>query len=221
MAGNNPRMAERRSAALYLPERRDLPSLCAAVQGCRGCDLYKRATQAVLGEGPQDARVMFVGEQPGDEEDIAGHPFVGPAGRLLDEVLDEAGIGRDRVWLTNAVKHFKFSEVRRGKRIHEKPTMAEVGACRPWLDVEFELVQPEVVVLLGATAAQALFGSGFRFTKVRGQWQQLPDGRRALATWHPAAVLRGPEREDRHRKRAELLDDLRQVSMVLFGANAT
>lgn len=205
-------MAEKRSAALYVPERVDLPALCDAVQRCRGCDLYRHATQAVFGEGPTDARVMVIGEQPGDEEDVEGHPFVGPAGRLLDDLLDEAGLGRKNVWLTNAVKHFKFSEVRGGKRIHEKPTMAEVGACRPWLHAEFGLVQPEIVVLLGATAAQSLLGSNFRFTKVRGQWQALPSGTPALASWHPAAVLRGPEREDRHRKRAELLEDLRLVA---------
>lgn len=205
-------MAEKRSAALYVPERVDLPALCDAVQRCRGCDLYRHAKQAVFGEGPTDARVMVIGEQPGDEEDVEGHPFVGPAGRLLDDLLDEAGLGRKNVWLTNAVKHFKFSEVRGGKRIHEKPTMAEVGACRPWLHAEFGLVQPEIVVLLGATAAQSLLGSNFRFTKVRGQWQALPSGTPALASWHPAAVLRGPEREDRHRKRAELLEDLRLVA---------
>lgn len=206
-------------AERFLPQTLALEPLREAVAGCRGCDLYVRATQAVFGEGSVHARVLFVGEQPGDAEDQQGHPFVGPAGALLDEVLAEAGIARDDVWLTNAVKHFKYSETRRGKRIHEKPTMLEVGACRPWLDAELDLIRPEVVVALGATAAQALLGRDFSVTRARGQWQTVPEAlrgtKRVLATWHPAAVLRGPEREDRHRKRAELLHDLREVARVL------
>jgi DNA polymerase len=169
----------------------------------------------VFGDGSPTARVMLVGEQPGDAEDIEGEPFVGPAGSLLDDLLDESGVGRADAWVTNAVKHFKFEEVRRGKRIHKKPTMLEIRACRPWLEAELELVEPEALVLLGATAAQSLLGSAFRLTRTRGEWVEREGLPRTLATWHPSEVLRAPEREDRHRKRDEMLGDLRKVAETL------
>ncbi len=199
-----------RSAADFLPTicttDGDLSCLAEAAQACRGCDIYKRATQAVFGEGDPEADVMLVGEQPGNDEDLEGHPFVGPAGRELDGFLEEAGLNRDGVWLTNAVKHFKW--VARGeKRIHDKPTMLEIRACKPWLDAEIEIVQPKMIVLLGATAAQSLLGREFRITKHRGEVQELPEGL-AVATWHPSAVLRAPEREDRHRMRREIVSDI-------------
>jgi uracil-DNA glycosylase len=163
VSGTTPAM----TAAEYVPERLDLPTLREAVQACRGCPLYADATQAVFGEGAAQAEVMLVGEQPGDKEDLAGRPFVGPAGRLLDEALAEAGIDRSRAYVTNAVKHFKWQG--RGKRrIHQKPTWSESVACRPWLEAELAAVGPRVVVALGATAAQSLLGKDFRVTKQRG-----------------------------------------------------
>ena len=225
-------MAEKRSAAQFFPPSCDLDDLHAghaegcglgalrdASRQCQGCDLYVRATQTVFGEGDAHARLLLVGEVPGDAEDVAGHPFVGPAGRLLDDVLEEAGILRPAVWVTNAVKHFKY-EQRGTKRIHKKPTAVEVQACRPWLDAEIEIVEPEVVVAMGATAAQSLLGRDFRITHHRGEWapgDALTNRRRSrvMATWHPSAVLRTPEREDRHRMRAELLADLREVAKAL------
>lgn len=187
-----------------------LPALEAACQTCRGCGRYEHATQAVFGSGNPHARVMVVGEVPGNEEDLLGEPFVGPAGALLDEALREAGLRRDSLWLTNAVKHFGFEE-RGTRRLHVKPTWGETMACRPWLDAEILLVEPLVVVALGSTAAQSLGGKDFRITRERGAWHEAA-GRRMLASWHPSAVLRAPEREDRHRMRAELVDDLRRVA---------
>jgi DNA polymerase len=173
-----------------------LTELQEAVQSCTACDLYKDATQAVFGEGPRDAALMLIGEVPGDKEDLAGHPFVGPAGRVLDEALEAVGIVRDDVYLTNAVKHFKFE--RRGKvRIHKKPSATEIHACEPWWEAEVELVEPKVIGVLGATAGYALFGPRFRVTKQRGQWMKGPHAIDALATIHPSAVLRAPpERHD-------------------------
>src|SRR5215210_5500541 len=154
------------SAADFLPTRRTLPSLRSASKGCRGCHLWKVGTQTVFGEGSNTSRVMFVGEQPGDQEDRAGRPFVGPSGKLLDSALVEAGIDRDAVYVTNAVKHFKWERAERGeRRIHKKPNAAEIAACHPWLDLEIALVKPKVIVCLGATAAQALLGKAFRVTK--------------------------------------------------------
>ncbi|MBE0475619.1 MAG: UdgX family uracil-DNA binding protein [Coriobacteriia bacterium] len=207
--------APSRSALDFFPASRDLVSLRSAAAGCEGCDLYLAATRTVFGEGDPGAAVMLVGEQPGDEEDVEGRPFVGPASRELDEALQRAGLDRSSVWVTNVVKHFK--NVPRGaRRMHVKPSMLEVRACRPWLDAEIELVEPDVVVLLGATAAQAVLGRSFRMTRSRGEWAAF-DGRRALATWHPSAILRAPEREDRHRMRAELAEDLSKVAAALAG----
>jgi uracil-DNA glycosylase len=205
---------EGRSAADFLPARITLPALRAAAEGCRGCELWRRGTQTVFGEGTARARVMLVGEQPGDKEDLAGRPFVGPAGRLLDEALAEAGIDRDEAYVTNAVKHFKW-EPRGPRRIHAKPNAREVAACRPWLDAELAAVQPEVLVLLGATAAQALLGRGFRVTQSRGQLLSPEYGVPTLATIHPSAILRQRVREDRQRELAALVDDLRVAASAL------
>lgn len=197
-----------RGAAEYVPAgARTVEALHRAAQGCRGCDLYRDATQAVLGEGPSDARIMLIGEKPGDQEDKQGHPFVGPAGRELSSALDMAGVDPNDVYITNVVKHFKF--VRRGKRrIHQKPTAGEVQACRPWLDREIEIVRPDVMVLLGATAAQAILGRQFRITRERGAIVERDGLPAALATWHPSAILRQSEREDRARLRNELIAHL-------------
>jgi DNA polymerase len=186
------------------------------VRECRGCDLYKDATQAVFGEGPADATVVIVGEVPGDQEDQQGHPFVGPAGRLLDRALVDAGIDRDTVYVTNAVKHFKFKRAERGKRrIHEKPGRTEVVACRPWLLAELDAVRPELVVLLGAVAAQSLLGTGFKVTKERGKLVELPDRtERAVATVHPSSVLRSNDREAAYQA---LVEDLVAAASVVSG----
>jgi DNA polymerase len=180
------------SAAEFLPAHRTLAALQEAVQDCEGCDLYRHATQAVAGEGPRGSRVVFVGEQPGDEEDKAGRPFVGPAGRLFDKALDEAGIDRAAVFVTNAVKHFKFEE--RGKRrIHKKPSVGETNACRPWLEAELAVIRPEILVCLGATAAQSVFGSEYRVTRERGKFVRHEWASQATSTVHPSAILRAPD----------------------------
>ncbi len=194
-------------AEAFLPTKHTLPTLRAAVPTCRGCTLYKHATQAVFGEGLKSAKVMLIGEQPGDSEDLAGRPFVGPAGRLLDEALEHAQIPRDQAYVTNAVKHFKFTT--RGKRrIHDKPTRYEVEACRPWLGAELEVVKPEIVVLLGATAAQALLGSSFRVTKSRGQALDTELAKHTFATVHPSSVLRAPDDEMRREAREAFFADM-------------
>ncbi|MCO1576287.1 UdgX family uracil-DNA binding protein [Crossiella sp. SN42] len=202
------------------PEDAGLDELRTAVQGCRGCDLYREATQAVFGDGPAHGRVMFIGEQPGDQEDKAGEPFVGPAGRLLDKALVEAGIDRATAYVTNAVKHFKFQRDARGKRrIHQKPTRSEVVACRPWLVAELGAVRPDLVVCLGATAAQSVLGAAFRLTAHRGELLELPEefplSARVLATQHPSAVLRAPDREAAY---AALVQDLKVAAAALSRA---
>lgn len=210
------RIAE--SAAPFVPGDRSLPILRDAVQQCRGCDLYLHATQAVFGEletGAEAARpkaaIMMIGEQPGDREDREGRPFVGPAGRLLDKCLEEAQIDRRKVYVTNMVKHFKWEP--RGKlRIHKKPTMKEIHACRPWLEAELETVRPQLVVCLGATAAQALLGSGFRVTQSHGEIRHPSGLPPVIATLHPSAILRARTDEDRHRDTQIFLDDLRQAA---------
>ena len=197
-------------AEAFLPEKHTLPALRAAVPSCRGCTLYKQATQAVFGEGLKTAKVMLIGEQPGDSEDLAGRPFVGPAGRLLDDALEAAGIPRDQAYVTNAVKHFKYTT--RGKRrIHDKPTRYEVEACRPWLGAELEVVRPDIVVLLGATAAQALLGSSFRVTKARGQVLETELATHTFATVHPSSVLRAPDDEMRREARDAFFADIELV----------
>ena len=202
------------TAADFLPARRTLPALNEAVQGCRGCPLYADATQAVFGEGAAHAEVMLVGEQRGDKEDLAGRPFVGPAGRLLDEALDEAGIDRSHTYVTNAVKHFKWQG--RGKRrIHQKPTWSESTACRPWLEAELEAVHPRVVVALGATAAQSLLGKDFRVTKQRGELLDSPIAEHVVATVHPSSILRQQDEDARQAERAAFVADLRVVAALL------
>lgn len=187
--------SERPSAAPWVPATHNLEQLRAAAPACRGCDLYQHATQVVFGEGPADAHVVMVGEQPGDDEDRKGHPFVGPSGRLLSKAMQEAGLDREKIYVTNAVKHFKFLE--RGKRrIHAKPNGIEISACKPWLEAELEAIEPELVVCLGATAAQALMGREFRITAQRGKFFPHQWAKEIVATVHPSAVLRAPDRYD-------------------------
>ena len=198
----------------FVPIHPTLPKLRAQIQRCRGCDLYRHATQAVLGEGPPHARIVFVGEQPGNDEDRQGRPFVGPAGKLLDRALQDAGIARSDVYLTNAVKHFKFEE--RGKRrLHKKPRTSEVQACAPWLEAELELIRPEIIVCLGATAAQAIFGSAFRVTKSRGKFFPHEFAESATATVHPSAILRAPTDRERHDQYRQFVAELRAIAARL------
>jgi uracil-DNA glycosylase len=199
-----------------VPDRPTLPKLRSALPDCRACELWADATQAVPGDGSARATVMFVGEQPGDSEDRAGVPFTGPAGRLFDRALEEAGIDRDLAYVTNAVKHFKW--VGRGKRrIHQKPNAAEMAACRPWLDAELESVEPKVLVCLGATAAQALLGRSFRVTKMRGVPVESELAPHVVATVHPSSILRQETDADREQAFADLVADLRVVAKLLAG----
>ncbi len=206
----------------YVPAVHKLPVLREAVQGCRGCDLYRNATQAVFGEvlsrKSAHAAMMMVGEQPGDREDREGHPFVGPAGKLLDRCLEEAGIDRREVYVTNAVKHFKWEP--RGKvRLHNKPNSSEIFACSPWLRAELDAVRPRLIVCLGATAAQSLLGAAFRVTRSHGTLQHADGWPPILATAHPASILRARTDDDRHRQTAEFIEDLRKARLFL-GAKA-
>jgi uracil-DNA glycosylase family protein len=206
------------SAAEFIPPRPTLERLRDAAAGCRGCDLWRYATQTVFGEGPKRAEVMLVGEQPGDQEDRQGHPFVGPSGRLLDEGLEVAGIDRSRVYVTNAVKHFKFVRVElTRRRLHKKPAPGEVRACHPWLEEEIRLVRPRVIVALGATAAQALLGPKFKVTQQRGKTVRSEWAGTVIATVHPSAVLRAPA-EAREQARREFFADLRRVARALRAA---
>jgi len=201
-------------AEQYLPDNHTLDALRDAAAGCRGCDLWEAATQTVFGDGAARARLMLVGEQPGDREDIEGKPFVGPAGRILDEGLEAAGVPRSAVYLTNAVKHFRW--VRRGKRrLHEKPNSGQVRACRPWLDAEVEAVRPRLLVLLGATAAQSVLGPAFRVTQHRGKVISTPLGVPAVATVHPSSILRAPDDASREEAMAAFVADLRSVAQAL------
>lgn len=194
--------------------RLTLDALRRQAADCRACDLWERATQTVFGDGPTDADVMLVGEQPGDAEDRAGEPFVGPAGRVLDEGLERARIDRSRCYVTNAVKHFKW-EPRGKRRLHSKPNQAEIAACRRWLDAEIALVRPRVLVCLGATAAQALLGRGFRVTKDRGKPVQSTLAPYVVATVHPSSILRAPDDETRHREMQAFVADLERVAKLL------
>jgi len=190
-----------------------IATLRAAAAGCTACRLYQDATQTVFGEGPEGARVMLIGEQPGDAEDLAGHPFVGPAGKLLDRCLAEAGIDRSRTYVTNVVKHFKW--VPRGpRRIHSKPGAMEIEACFPWLEAEIAAVAPRIIVALGATAAQALFGKAFRVTRDRGRLVPSALAPYALATVHPSALLRAPDEETRRRETLRFVEDLRKAGAI-------
>jgi DNA polymerase len=205
------------TAADLIPDGATLARLRDIAAGCTACDLYKIGTQTVFGEGTADAAVMLVGEQPGDKEDLAGRPFVGPAGRLLDSALQEAGIDRTKVYVTNVVKHFKW-EPRGKRRIHKKPNAAEITACKPWLAAEIDRVDPKVLVLLGATAAQALLGRQFRVTEQRGRFIEWPTagGRLVTATVHPSSILRAPA-DARDAELNEFTRDLRSVARELDG----
>ena len=211
----NPNCPTTGSAADFLPPKLDLASLARAARKCQGCTLYCNATQAVFGEGPADATCMFVGEQPGDQEDLAGKPFVGPSGQLLSAAMEQAGIPRDEVYVTNAVKHFKF-EARGKRRIHSKPSAREIAACRPWLEAEIKVVQPQVIVCLGATAAQSLLGSKFRLTRHRGEaLRDTPRAPVVFATIHPSSLLRIPDHAAREQARAQFAEDLKAVARQL------
>ena len=199
-------------AAPLVPERPSLPKLREAAAGCTACDLYKTGTQTVFGEGTRSAEVMFVGEQPGYQEDLAGKPFVGPAGRLLDEALVDADIDRKTVYVTNVVKHFKW-QARGRRRIHQKPNWSEIAACRPWLEAELAVVEPRVLVCLGATAAQALLGRQFRVTRERGRPVESELAEHVLATVHPSSILRDPE--TREQEYAAFVKDLKVVAELV------
>jgi DNA polymerase len=203
-------------AAPLVPPRPTLPTLRDAAATCKACDLWKRGTQTVFGEGAPRARVMLVGEQPGDREDIEGHPFVGPAGRVLDSALVSAGIDRATTYVTNVVKHFKW-EPRGKRRLHSKPNQTEIGACRPWLDAEILVVRPLVVVCLGATAAQAILGKSFRVSIDHGKMMPsaLPGAPQVMATAHPSSILRAPDDDARHAAMVQFVDDLRGVAALL------
>ena len=202
------------SSLPLIPDHPTIPKLQAAAKGCRACDLWKTGTQTVFGEGSPHARVLFVGEQPGDKEDLAGKPFVGSAGALLDKAFVAAGIDRKETYVTNAVKHFKW-EPRGKRRIHKKPNSMEIAACRPWLDAEIEVLRPDVIVCLGATAAQTLLGKSFRVTQHRGELIESPDGLRIVATVHPSSILRASTDEARHDEMQRFIQDLKQVRAVL------
>jgi uracil-DNA glycosylase family protein len=206
--------SEPNDATPFLPERRSLEALRNASNGCRGCHLWRGATQTVFGEGLKRSRLMFVGEQPGDREDRQGKPFVGPAGKELDRGLDAAGIARSEAYVTNVVKHFKFEE-RGRRRIHQTPKRFEIDACRPWLDEELRVVEPEALVLLGATAAKALLGSSFRLTQHRGELLESDLARIVTATIHPSAILRAADEEARVAQRESFAEDLRVVARAL------
>jgi uracil-DNA glycosylase family protein len=202
------------SAAEFFPTRKSIKAFRDAAADCKACDLWKRGTQTVFGEGSRRAEILFVGEQPGNEEDLTGHPFVGPAGRLLNDALAEAGIDRARTYVTNVVKHFKW-EPRGKRRIHKKPNAGEIAACRPWLEAEIALVKPKLIVCLGATAAQALLGPKFRVSKQRGQFIESTLAPYIMATVHPSSILRAPDDETRHLEKRRFIDDLKQVARVL------
>jgi DNA polymerase len=197
-----------------LPDRPTLKTVAEVAAGCKACDLYKRGTQTVFGEGPKAASLMFVGEQPGDAEDLAGHPFVGPAGKLLDRALEEAGIDRGSVYVTNVVKHFKW-EPRGKRRIHAKPNASEISACRPWLETEIALVRPHALVCLGATAAQALLGKSFKVSKQRGEFVESSLAPLVIATVHPSSILRAPDDESRRAEMERFVADLKKVAREL------
>ena len=208
------RKSENTSADDLIPKQLTFLSLKAAAAECKACDLWKKGTQTVFGEGRRRANVIFVGEQPGNKEDLTGKPFVGPAGRLFDEALAEAGIDRKQTYVTNVVKHFKW-EPRGKRRIHKKPNAVEINACRPWLEAEIALVKPQVIVALGATAAQALLGPKFRVTKQRGKFLESTLAPYIMATVHPSSILRAPDDETRRLEYRHFVDDLKKLARVM------
>jgi uracil-DNA glycosylase len=208
-------MPGQRTAAEFIPPRFSLPKLRTIAAGCTACELHKRGTQTVFGDGRSTARVVLVGEQPGDQEDLAGKPFVGPAGRLLDRALVDAGIDRDECYVTNIVKHFKW-EPRGKRRIHKKPNQVEITACKPWFEAEVAVLKPEIVICLGATAAQAVLGRAFKVTEQRGKlFANVVPGSQVMATVHPSSILRAPDDEARHDAMAALVTDLREARRVI------
>jgi DNA polymerase len=208
-----PKRAQQTAAPL-IPSRPTISKLRTVAAGCQACDLWKRGTQTVFGEGGPKPRVMFVGEQPGDQEDIQGHPFVGPAGKILDKALEAAGIDRKEVYVTNAVKHFKW-EPRGKRRIHKKPNSLEITACKPWLEAEIDVLKPDVIVCLGATAAQALLGRDFKVSTQRGIFIESPFAPYVMATVHPSSLLRAPDDETRRRETLRFIEDLKRVHDAL------
>lgn len=202
------------SAQKRIPSAHSLTALAKIAKDCKACDLWKRSTQVVFGEGAANSKIMFVGEVPGDQEDRAGKPFVGPAGHLLDKALVEAGIDRGMVYVTNAVKHFNW-EPRGKRRIHKKPRASEIAACRPWLEAEIARLRPRVIVCLGATSAQALLGRDFRVTQHRGEWTESPLAPRVMATIHPSAILRAPDEQSRHEEMRRFVEDLKKIAGAL------
>src|SRR2546423_7619719 len=202
------------SAAELIPDRPTVEKVRAASKDCQACDLWLRGTQTVFGEGAKKAELMLVGEQPGNDEDLSGHPFVGPAGKLLDRALVDAGIDRSTVYVTNVVKHFKW-EPRGKRRIHKKPNAGEIAACRPWLDTEIALVKPRAIVCLGATAAQALLGRQFKVTAQRGELVRSPVAPLVRATDHASSILRAPDDETRRRETNRFIEDLKNVARAL------
>jgi uracil-DNA glycosylase family protein len=201
-------------ASPLIPERPTISKLQEAARDCRACPLWKTGTQTVFGEGSRHAKVVFVGEQPGNDEDLAGKPFVGPAGKLLDKALVEARINRDEVYVTNVVKHFKW-EPKGKRRLHKKPNAREILACRPWLEAELAVLQPEVLICLGATAAQALLGRDFRVSLQRGQFVESPLAHHVMATVHPSSILRAPDDETRHAEMKRFIEDLKKAAKVI------
>ena len=209
-----PKRPDKPSVPDLIPDRPTLPAVRDAAKDCQACDLYKLGTQTVFGEGAKRAELMLVGEQPGDQEDLAGHPFVGPAGKVLDKALAEAGIDRTKVYVTNVVKHFKW-EPKGKRRLHKKPNAGEINACLPWLQAEIDVVKPDVLVCLGATAAQALLGRQFRVSQQRGQPLSGALAKTVLATVHPSSILRERDDEARHREQERFVDDLRNIARAL------
>ena len=197
-----------------LPFHGNLEDLKKAAKNCQACDLWKRGTQTVFGEGARNAKIMFVGEQPGDQEDLEGRPFVGPAGKLLDRALEDAGIDRKKVYVTNAVKHFSW-EPRGKRRIHKKPNAVEIAACRPWLDAEIAALRPKIIVLLGATAAQSLLGRDFRVTQHRGEFLKSELAPYVMATVHPSSILRAPDEQARRDAMKQFITDLKKIARIL------
>jgi uracil-DNA glycosylase len=202
------------TAAPFVPSRPTLPKLRAAAAECRGCELYKYATQTVFGEGKKSSLILFIGEQPGDKEDLAGRPFVGPAGALFDKALEEAGIDRSKVYVTNAVKHFKW-EPRGKRRIHKKPNAVEIAACRPWLQAELQVIKPRAIICLGSTAAQAVISPKYRVSVQRGQFVKSELAEYVTATVHPSSILRAPSDEARRMERARFVNDLKKIRAAL------
>ena len=198
----------------FVPHTSSLKKLQESSKGCKNCDLWERGTQTVFGEGQASSKVMFIGEQPGNQEDLDGHPFVGPAGKLLDKLLVEAGVDRKKVYVTNAVKHFKW-EPRGKRRIHKKPNSVEIAACRPWLEAEIASIHPKVIVCLGATAAQALLGRDFRVTQHRGELLESSLAPHVMATVHPSSILRAPDDATRHEEMRRFVEDLRKIPPLL------